>query len=507
MNNLRKTRMAGLMLTMGMVSCSLAAEETTEKASGVEAEPSVNEVEVGLMYLSDDAYRFGRFNGMTEDGPYIIGDVSAKDYSDNGDFWRLRGTNLGLDSQYLMFQAGTQGAHSLTLEYDQTPDYENDTGSTPYPGAGGTNLLLPYGYEPNTFEVVLIDPNDPDSLTNVKDYNSELPADLDRFLLPFDQETERKRLKLGGKIFFKSRWELDGSAQHETKRGTDWIGGSMGPDGPESIMLQTTGALLPEPIDFETNKFHAGLTYHGKETQLAFSYNGSLFSNKNDSLTWQDPFDLSRTGRQALEPDNQMHQLSATLGHMLSPKNRLTGLLSVSRLTQDDRFLPYSTEDPTVTLTEDEPSQPNSLDGEVWLYRAQMKLSSRPTRKLRLSAQYTYDERDNQTPTSDYYYIIADGISGADIPNKIRPATNDPLSYTRNQVDLNANYRFNTKMSLQGGYKFKHMQRDSEDQERETTREHTLTAKWNLQAMDDLDLSLYGEKTYPRRQHLPDAAR
>ncbi|MEN8179376.1 MAG: MtrB/PioB family decaheme-associated outer membrane protein [Pseudomonadota bacterium] len=480
MINLRTTRMAGLMLTMGMVSCSLAAEETIEKAKVVEAEPSVNEVEVGLRYLSDDAYRFGRFNGMTDEGPYFIGDVRAKEYSDNGDFWRLRGTNLGLDSQYLMFQAGTQGAHSITLEYDQLPDYENDTGATPFPGAGNTTLLLPAGYVPETAE---FDINYP------KDFTSKLPVDLDRFLLPFDQETERKRLKLGGKFFLKSRWELDGSIQQETKRGTDWIGASMGPAEEESVMLKTTGALLPEPIDYETNKMHAALRYHGKKTQWDFNYRGSLFSNKNDSLTWQDPFDLDRTGRLALEPDNQMHQLSAAVGHTLSATNRLTGLLSVSRLTQDDAFLPYNTS----TTVDDLPR--SSLDGEVWLYKGQMKLTSRPTPKLRLSAKYDYDERDNKTPTSTYSYYVADGISGEIIPNKAWPKENDPLSFKRHQLDLSANYRFNSRMGLRGGYKYRQMNRDSIDQERETTREQTLSVKWSMRMLDELELDLYAEET------------
>jgi MtrB/PioB family decaheme-associated outer membrane protein len=475
--------MAGLMLTMGMVSCSLAAEETTEKANVVEAEPSVNEIEVGLVYLSDDAYRFGRFNGMTDDGAYFIGDVRAKEYSENGDFWRLRGTNLGLDSQYLMFQAGTQGAHSLTLEYDQLPDYENDTGTTPFLGAGSTNLLLPSGYVPETAEFDVAFP---------KDFTSKLPANLDRFLLPFDQETERKRLKLGGKLFFKSRWELDGSIQQETKRGTDWIGASMGPTEEESVMLKTTGALLPEPVDYETNKMNAALRYHGKQTQWDFNYRGSLFSNKNDSLTWQDPFDLDRTGRLALEPDNQMHQLSAAVGHTLSATNRLTGLLSVSRLTQDDDFLPYNTS----TTVDDLPR--SSLDGEVWLYKGQMKLTSRPMPKLRLSAKYDYNERANKTPTATYYYYVADGISGEIIPNKAWPKENDPLSFKRHQLDLSANYRFNSKMGLRGGYKYQQTNRDSIDQERETTREQTLSLKWSMRMLDELEFDLYGEETRRR---------
>ncbi|MEN8179379.1 MAG: MtrB/PioB family decaheme-associated outer membrane protein [Pseudomonadota bacterium] len=208
-----------------------------------------------------------------------------------------------------------------------------------------------------------------------------------------------------------------------------------------------------------------------------------LFDN-DSSLSWQDPHDPTRTGRMALEPDNQMHQLSATLGHLLSPTNRLSAALSVAHLTQDEKFLPYSTDTTVDSLPR------SSLDGEVMLIRGQVKLTSRPMRKLRLSAQYSYDERDNKTATADYDYFVSDGVAGQ---IQINPRANDPLSYRKNKVDLTANYRINSKMSLHGGYEYKHMHRDSDNQERETTREQTLSAKWKMKATSELNLALYGE--------------
>ncbi len=475
-------------LTSGLALAEVAAEvevkaESKEQPEVVKAEPSVDVFELGIGYISDDSYKFGRYNGMTEEGLYVIGDIKAKNYGDEGSFWKLRATNLGLDSRYLRLDAGVQGNQQFFLEYDQLPDYENNTGTTPFTNPGSSNLTLPADYVPETAVFDVASP---------KDFTSKLPADLDSFLLPFDQKTERERVKLGGKFFLKSRWELGGSIQQETKQGTDWIGASMGPTEEESVMLKTTGALLPEPVDFETNKIHAALLYHGKQTQWDFNYRGSLFSNKENSLTWQDPFDLDRTGRLALEPDNQMHQLSAAMGHTLSASNRLTGLLSVSRLTQDDNFLPYDTS----TTVDDLPR--SSLDGEVWLYKGQMKLTSRLMPKLRLSAKYDYDERDNKTPIATYSYYVADGISGEIIPNKAWPKENDPLSFRRQQLNLSANYQFNSKMGLRGGYKYKQMDRDSMDQEREKTREQTLTLKWSMRALEELELDLYGEHTQRR---------
>ncbi len=118
-----------------------------------------------------------------------------------------------------------------------------------------------------------------------------------------------------------------------------------------------------------------------------------------------------------------------------------------------------------------------------------LKLTSQPLRKMRLSAQYSYDERDNKTDIEDYYYYLADGR----IVMTAVPRQNDPLSYRRHLLDLTANYRINSKMSLRGGYQYKHMHRDSLEQERETTREHTLSAKWKYRVNPEWDLALYGE--------------
>jgi MtrB/PioB family decaheme-associated outer membrane protein len=416
---------------------------------------------------------------MIEQGPYLIGDIKAKSYGDEGSFWKLRGTNLGLDSRYLRLDAGVQGSQQYFIEYDQIPDYENNTGSTPFVNPGSTNLALPADYD---------------------------AANLDSFLLPFDQETQRERLGLGGKFQIKSRWELSGSMSQETKEGTDWIGAAMGPSILDNIFKWTNGALLPEPIDYETNKFDAALTYHGKETQLEFAYHGSLFYNNDESLSWTDPLDdpsnktddpIYRPGRISLEPDNQMHQLSAVLGQTLSSTSRLTALASVSLLTQDQDFLPHSVTDSDMTEQDDtslDSLPQRSLDGEVWLYRGQLKLTSNPMRKLRLGAQYSYDERDNKTASNSYTYILADGVPGEfGIDPPINPRSNDPLSYRKQKVDLNANYRFNSKVSLRGGYEYNHQHRDNDDVQVKTTQEHTVSAKLKVKPISQLNFDIYGE--------------
>jgi len=89
---------------------------------------------------------------------------------------------------------------------------------------------------------------------------------------------------------------------------------------------------------------------------------------------------------------------------------------------------------------------------------------------------------------ASYDYVVADYPL---LPRN--PVVNRPLSYERNRLDLTANYRINSSMSLRGGYKYDDMSRDYANAEREDTDENTLFAKWKLRPHADINLALYAE--------------
>jgi MtrB/PioB family decaheme-associated outer membrane protein len=419
-----------------------------------EPQAHVNQVELGIGQVSDDAYRFGRYNGLQKQGPYAIGDINARGSGEDDRFWRLRGTNLGLESRYLRLDAGVRGRQAYFFEYDQLPNYKDDTGRTPFLGIGDATLTLPDGFDINT--------------------------NLDANLRPVELETERKRLGLGAAFTSRKYWKLDVAYQHETKDGIDQRGSSMA-NGAQGLVGNTTAALLPEPVDFTTNMVDVALNYAKDNAQLQLAYHMSLFDNDEFALTWEDPFFPQRYASQALAPDNQFHQLALTGAYLLPYRSRISGTFSLGRMTQDQNFQPY-----TVNPALDSGLPRASLDGEVWVSTAKLKVDSRPVRKLQLSAQYRYDDRDNDTPVETYDYVVADSFPAT-------PLKNNPLSYTRNQVDLTANYRINPTMSLRGGYQYEHMSRDYRQEEREETREHTLSGRWKLQPHNKVDISLYAE--------------
>jgi MtrB/PioB family decaheme-associated outer membrane protein len=157
-------------------------------------------------------------------------------------------------------------------------------------------------------------------------------------------------------------------------------------------------------------------------------------------------------------------------------------VLSVGRLTQNENFEPYAFAPGPV-----DPALPrDSLDGEVWLTTAQLKLLSRPMPRLRLDAALRYDERNSDTPVDTYEYVGRGPIG-------TQAVENNPLSYKHYRADLGAKYRIRPNMSLLGGYEYDRMSRDYQDAERDRTEENTLSAKWKLQPHATVDLALYAE--------------
>ena len=418
------------------------------------SKPFYSDIELGIGYVADDAYFFGRYNGLQTEGAYLVGDIDAEKFSEDGRFWSIRGTNLGLESRYLRLEGGKQGSNKFFLEWDELPNYRNNTALTPFLGVGTDNLTLPSGF----------DLGPPVSSLN-----------------PFELQTKRERVKAGASFVAKQRWLFDIDFSHENKQGVDATGAAI-LNGTTQLLRNTTTSLLPEPIDQDTDLVNATLRYAGDNGQLDFTYHASFFNNTYASLSWQDPFNpATGAGSMALAPDNEFHKLSLTGGYSLPYQSRLTGVLSAGRMTQNQKFQPYSINSSATTPPTD------SLDGEVLLYNGQLKLSSHPITKLRLNAELRYDERDNQTPVETYSYMVLDStLAGGSV-------TNNPYSYKNSRFNLDGNYRFNAIASLRGGYKYNAMERSKFNAGREDTDENTLFAKFKIKPHATVDLELYGE--------------
>jgi MtrB/PioB family decaheme-associated outer membrane protein len=408
------------------------------------------EVELGAGYVSEDSFKFGEYNGLKEEGYYLIGDATARYRDEDADYVDLRARNLGLDSRSLDIEGGRQGKYRLFLNYNEIPHYISDSVQTPYRGNGGTTLSLPPGW--------------------VTAGSTAGMTELAASLQGVDLKTQRKRLGLGLALIPAKHWETGVSFRHEVRDGQKASAGSF--------FFST--AQLVEPVDYVTDEVEASATYSTGKWQTRLAYYGSFFSNNDSALTWQNAYNPivagADAGQRALPPDNQFHQLQLSSAYRLGGHTRLSGDIAVGRMEQDEDLL-AATVNPNLAVA----LPRTSADAKVDTLTANLKVNSAINRKLQLNAAWRYNDRDNKTPSEVFNWVTTDAFLAA-------PRRNLPYSFTDMSARLGADYRISRITRVSGGYDYTKKERTH--QEVNDTTEDTFWAKVSVRARENLDLAL-----------------
>jgi MtrB/PioB family decaheme-associated outer membrane protein len=406
-------------------------------------------VDVGVGTVSQKSSKFGDYTGLNDNGAYFIGDGTLRYKSADGTYWNVDAANLGLDSRSVDVEGGRQGQYKLLLNYSELPHYLTDSARSPFLGTGGGSLTLPAGF-----------PRSPTT--------AGMPVAA---LQDVDIETKRKNLGVGGAWTPAGEWEYAVNLRHEQRDGTKRTAGSF----------FVNAAQLIEPVDYVTDQLDASAFYTSGKLQAKFAYYGSKFSNDNASLTWQNPFTAvngESFGQLALAPDNQFHQVSASLGYQFTDHTRASADISWGRMTQDAGFL-ASTLNTGVLGT---PALPrSSLDGRADTLNGSLRLTSAVTEQLRLNAAYIHDERDNKTSQATYPSVATDVFLGL-------PRTNLPYGFTQDKVKLSGDYRFTPLTAVAAGFDYDRHKRTF--QEVDKTEENTVWGKISSRPVDNVDVSL-----------------
>lgn len=457
---------------------AVPAEKKEEPSWDVQSEVNYSsEIEAGVLFNSANSFKHGEYTGLTDRAPYGIGNFDVRlrsPYnSEDSEYVKMEGSNLGLDSREVRIEGGSQGLIKGYIDYDQIPKFFSDSAKTPFVGAGSTYQTLPSNWVGATTTAGMTD----------------LKADLN----PVDLSYERKQIGGGFSYILAPHWELRTDVQHEWKDGMKSVGAVIGNSGgnPRSV-------LLAEPIDYMTDQATVTLAYADKRMQGELSYYGSLFNDQNNSLIWQNPFKAiagwdpaagfpTGFGQLGLPPDNQFHQVNFSGGYNIDPETSTRANLDVSYgwMLQNQAFLPY-TVNPALAA---QPTLPrSSLDGQIDTTLVNFRLTSHPWSDVHLRGGYRYDDRANQTPINLYTYIGGDSSPAPLGSDRYR--YNLPYSYTENKVDLEGDYDFLTHTTGTLGYEFDTIHRTL--QEVEDTDENTATARFKTKPFDILTVTLKG---------------
>lgn len=437
---------------LGMLALPAGAAPSTAQLA--DEGGTLREIGVGIGVLSHDSFRLGRFTGITKEG--VFPDVSFKvltrsDYTaETPHFWRIEGENLGLSSQSLSVNGGSQGRYSAFMYYRSMPNMIQPNAKTPYQGVGSRNLTLPANGGVGT---------------------------LENYLHEVDIETKRQRVGLGGRVNLTPQWRASTALHHEHKTGTKIrsIGDNWG--------LQRA-TMLPAPVDYDTTRFEADVTYDSARVQTRFGYALSLFSqNGKDSFTAADPraASWSTAGllQDALEPDNQFHQFSGNLGLSFGRYTRVGADVQIGAMQQDAKFI-----NDQAVVRDRNGNVRNSLDGKIDTQVINVRASTRVLERVSLRADYRHDKRDNRTPelvvdrgqsilAYGFQCGVAAGVSATECVTR-------PVSYEQNRFSGEAEMQVVGRTFLTLGYVNDEKKRTYEDRKdtKEQSYEARLRSRW-----------------------------
>ena len=448
----RTTLLATLILGLLAAPPGLRAqdEDDADKAADKKEDklsPVANEISIGLYYLGDDAYRYGKYSGLTDEGTEALLDfrLEKRPVWDSGDTvrWRLQGWRLGLDSRRLEFAYNDQGTQKFGFDYREIPNNRFDDGLTPYraEAAGRWNLAPDWYVAPGT--------------SNTLGF-----LNLQESLVNLTVDTKRRRMDLAYERKLGAAWMLDVDFRHETKEGNRTLGSIFGHSGanPRSV-------ILAAPVDWTTDIVEAMFEYSTSRVQFGVGGYASFFSNDETTFTFQNAYGYRNGwapgveypdayGRFALEPDNSYLQFKTYGGINLTPSTRITADFAYGTMEQDETLLPYSVNPDLVVHT---PLPRATADAEVDTTLFNLRLTSQLARRFGLAVNYRYDDRDNKTPRDLFPYI------GADSQNQ-RPfddgRINLPYSYTKQRTDATLTWRLAAATRLKAGMEYYDYSRD-----------------------------------------------
>ncbi len=182
-------------------------------------------------------------------------------------------------------------------------------------------------------------------------------------------------------------------------------------------------------------------------------------------MTFQNPWIAGNTltdplfNLYSLWPDNQAQTVSASAGVGLPFNSRYMGTLQYSRMTQDETFLP-STSNPLImpaTLTR------SSLDGDAHTILSNNVLHSRITSNLQSTLRYRYyDYHSNQSPiTITGLFANPDTNAGAEPPD-----TTYPVNFNKQNAAAQLDYRPWKWLNIGGAYEWERWKHDSRRRKR-----------------------------------------
>lgn len=522
-------RSSAAVARVALIAMVLAGCADGALAQSAAAARPTSTVEVGPGAVTDDSYKAGEYNGLFQKGANAIGNIdwrggAAGPNSDGALRWRIKGTDLGLETRGVSAEIGRQGTFRLSFGYDELRRNRSDTYQTPYLGTGSNVLTLPAawlvptvaGSSNNNIAVntvsarglipgigtapyinsatnsttmgALLTPTG----TQIALVNAAATADVPLFQ-NVDLFTKRTTYAAAFSYNFDPQWGVEASIRPEHKEGLKPMG---------TVSRNTGGdmsTIIADRIDADHDQVNLSANYKGTRGFAQAGYYGSFFKNNVPFMSWQNWAAAAGTVNViSSAPSNDFSQVNATAGVNITRTTKVVATGSYGRTTQNDALLTDLTT-PVVPVS--------SLNGLIVTTAFNARFTSRPAKRLNVTAGYKFDDHDNRTPVNIYQFADAGETPTA---NALFPAgPNNPLGAVVAQ-NANANRPYSRKLNqftsdadlaiakgqwLKGGYDFEKIDRWCNGSwiscaDAATTKEQTARAEWRINAGENVSARL-----------------
>lgn len=516
-----RTRISAAAARGAIAALVTAACAAMPNAAAAQEPKPTGTAEAGVGDVSQGSFKAAEYSGLQKSGLFFMGNLDFRSgaayNSDSALRWRFKGTDLGLTTRTLFAQVGVQGTYRFRFSYDGLLRNRSDTYQTPYLGAGTSTLTLPSSWLVPTVAGIVSGANG--NVVSARGlvpaigdspYISTLAANNGALVNPTSAQTAlvdaaaaadvplfhnvnlsttRHRYDTAFNLIINPQWTFDVDFRPEQKDGLRPMG---------TVTRNTASdisTVIPVRIDSTTNQATAMLTFKAKRGFAQVGYYGSFFTNNVASMSWQNWATPAGTMNTITsDPSNHFSQLNLTGGFNISSTTKLVMNGSYARGTQNDAFMTNLTE-PVVPV--------NSLNGLVVSTGFNAKFTTRPTKKLSLTAAYKYDDRDNRTAIHIYQYaddeeapVVSASFSAG--PNNPLGAVlaqnanaNRPYSKRLNQFNFDADYAVAKRQWIKASYTFENTDRNCPGSwmdcaDAGITREHTVRAEWRANLGDNV---------------------
>ena len=254
--------------------------------------------------------------------------------SDNARFLDITGGGVGNSDQFYSLSVGRYNDWKVKAFYSETPHVFTSTYRNLWSGTGTANLTLN--------PPLVAGPIAPATAATI-----DTAMTAAALATPYSElSIVRKKGGVRADMNLQDNWKIFASYSNEKREGARPFGlVSAGGGG-------TGGIEIPESIDYDTHDLLAGIQYSDEFNSANLQAAASLFRNNVGTMTVDNPMLLAAAnGILAggfpravfdLYPDNDYYNLKGEYARELPDlmKGRFTGVVSLSRSTQNDNLIP-----------------------------------------------------------------------------------------------------------------------------------------------------------------------